>query len=115
LVGSWIAYERMVAEGIGPASLEALLGVAATPAPPARDTTRPPAPSWVTPIEAEPAPAPTPTLAVVDVRTLQYRGQAALARAQELRELAKRTPPDELPALFEEVCDLVVLALEPSA
>jgi hypothetical protein len=54
-------------------------------------------------------------LLVVDVQTLLYRGPAALARAQELRELAKRTPPEELPALFEEVCDLVVLAFEPGA
>jgi hypothetical protein len=54
-------------------------------------------------------------LPVIDVQALLYRGHAALARAQELRELAKRTPPDELPALFEEVCDLVALAFEPGA
>jgi len=99
LVGSWIAYERMVAAGIGPASLEELMGKAAIPAAPARDTTRP------TAVE----------LPVVDVQTLLYRGPAALARAQELRQLAKRTPRDDLPALFEEVCDLVVLAFEPGA
>lgn len=108
LVGSWLAYERMVASGIGPASLDELLGAAAAPARPARDTTRPTPP---------PFPAPTATeaamdLPIVDVRTLQYRGRRALERAQELRLLARRTPPAELPALFEEVCDLVVLALE---
>jgi hypothetical protein len=119
LVGSWIAYERMVAAGIGPASLEELMGEAATPAAPARDTTRPAPPSLVAvePAPAESVPvAPAPVdLPVVDVQALLYRGHAALARAQELRELAKRTPPDELPALFEEVCDLVVLAFEPGA
>ena len=119
LVGSWIAYQRMVAAGIGPASLEELMGEAATPAAPARDTTRPTPPSLV---PVEPAPAETVSAApaavelpVVNVQTLLYRGHAALARAQELRELAKRTPRDELPALFEEVCDLVVLAFEPGA
>jgi hypothetical protein len=118
LVGSWIAYERMVAAGIGPASLEELMGEAAIPAAPARDTTRPTPPSFVA-VEAAPAvpvrAAPVVELLVVDVQTLLYRGPAALARAQELRELAKRTPPEELPALFEEVCDLVVLAFEPGA
>jgi hypothetical protein len=54
-------------------------------------------------------------LPLVDVTELVYRGRRALARAQELRELAKRTPPEALPALFDEVCDLVVLALEPGA
>jgi hypothetical protein len=120
LVGSWLAYERMVAAGIGPASLEVLLGVAAEPVAPARDTTRPPAPSFTTPsapAAAEPTPPATAVaspveLPVVDVQTLLYRGQRALVRAQELRVLARKTPPDQLPALFEEVCDLVVLALE---
>jgi hypothetical protein len=121
LVGSWISYQRMVAAGIGPASLEELMGEAATPAAPARDTTRPTPPSLVAvePASAETVPAAPPPMAVelpvVDVQTLLYRGHAALARAQELRELAKRTPGDELPALFEEVCDLVVLAFEPGA
>ena len=49
----------------------------------------------------------------MEVNSLLYRGHRALARAQELRELAKRTSPEALPALFDEVCDLVVLALEP--
>jgi hypothetical protein len=91
LVGSWIAYERMVAAGIGPASIEELMGEAGIAAPAVVE------------------------LPVVDVQTLLYRGPAALVRAQELREIAKRTPPGALPALFEEVCDLVVLAFEPGA
>lgn len=128
LVGSWLVYERMLAAGIGPASLDILLGVAAEPAAPARDTTRPSPPSFATPTVSTlevvtppapptptpaPAPAPAPVeLPIVDVQTLLYRGRRAIERAQELRLLARRTPPDQLPALFEEVCDLVVLALE---
>jgi len=50
----------------------------------------------------------------VDVRTLLYRGDRALARAQELRAAAKQASGDSLRALVEEVCDLVALALEPS-
>jgi hypothetical protein len=49
----------------------------------------------------------------VDVRSLLYRGDRALHRAQELREAAKRASGNELLALVEEVCDLVALALEP--
>jgi hypothetical protein len=93
IVGSWIAYERMVAMGIGPASLEVLMGEAATAAA----------------AQAEEA------LPVVDVKSLLYRGDRALARVQELRDLARRTPPDELPALFDEVCDLVDLAIQSGA
>jgi hypothetical protein len=51
---------------------------------------------------------------VVDVRTLLYRGDRALARAQELRAAAKQASGDSLRALVDEVCDLVALALEPS-
>jgi HPt (histidine-containing phosphotransfer) domain-containing protein len=121
LVGSWLTYERMLAAGIGPASLDVLLGVAAEPAFPAFDTTRISPPSFAAPparAEAAPtpvAPAAPVELPIVDVRTLQYRGRRALERAQELRAIARRTPPDQLPALFEEVCDLVVLALESSS
>jgi len=110
LVGSWVAYERKVAGGIGPGSLEELMGEVAETTAPARDTVRPSAP----PPEAQAPVAAAEYPPVVDVKTLLYRGNGALARAQELRELAKRTPPAELPALFEEVCDLVVLALEPA-
>ncbi len=106
IVGSWIVYERMVADGVGPASLEVLMGEVAEVAEVAE------------PIMATVEPPPAPAafeLPLVDVRSLVYRGQRALARAQELREIAKRSPPEALPALFDEVCDLVVLALEPGA
>jgi hypothetical protein len=84
----------MVALGIGPASLEELMGGAAATAAAAQV------------VEALP---------VVDVKSLLYRGDRALARVQELRDLARRTPPNELPALFDEVCDLVDLAIQSGA
>lgn len=113
IVGSWITYDRMVAEGVGPASLEELLGqapaaVSAAESPP-------------TPVEVEAAAPAIPvapvveTLPVVDVRSLLYQGERALARVKELRTLARRAPPEDLPALFEEVCDLVDLAAQPGA
>jgi hypothetical protein len=48
----------------------------------------------------------------VDVRTLLYRGERARHRAQELREAAKRASGEHLRVIIDEVCDLVVLALE---
>ncbi|HEV8264019.1 MAG TPA: hypothetical protein VGQ06_03645 [Gemmatimonadales bacterium] len=90
LVGSWASYQRLAAGGIGAASLEALLQT------PSLDTARPGA--------AAPA--------VVDIRTLLYRGERARHRAQELREAAKRASGDSLRAIIDEVCDLVVLALD---
>ncbi|MGH7672734.1 MAG: hypothetical protein ACREMC_07530, partial [Gemmatimonadales bacterium] len=66
-----------------------------------------------------PAPAPAqraptaPPEQVVDIGTLLYRGARARQRAQELRETAKRVSGDDLRAIIDEVCDLVVLALEP--
>jgi chemotaxis protein histidine kinase CheA len=114
LAGSWATYERLAAAGVGVASLDDLLGggrIAVAPA---------------TPTVAAPARAPAPTAAapaapparrtesdVVDIRTLLYRGERALARARELREQAKRAPPEHLRELLDEVCDLVALALEP--
>jgi hypothetical protein len=86
---------------IAPASLAELIaggGGERAPAPPSRDTARPVA-------QAESG--------AVDVRSLLYRGDRALHRAQELREAAKRASGNELLALVEEVCDLVALALEP--
>jgi hypothetical protein len=50
---------------------------------------------------------------VVDIGTLLYRGVRARQRAQELREAAKRVSGDDLRAIIDEVCDLVVLAIEP--
>jgi len=89
LVGSWAAYQRLSARGIGAASLAELLGGMAAP---------------VTPTEP----------AAVDVRALLYRGDRALLRAQELRAAAKQASGDTLRELVEEVCDLVALALEPN-
>ena len=89
LVGSWAAYQRLSARGIGAASLAELLGGTAAP---------------VTPTEP----------AAVDVRALLYRGDRALLRAQELRAAAKQASGDTLRELVEEVCDLVALALEPN-
>ena len=95
LVGSWTTYQRLSGGGIGPASLDELLAGPRTAVPPVTSSTGP-----------EPA--------VVDVRSLVYRGDRALARAQELRAAARQTTGDSLRALVEEVCDLVALALEPN-
>ncbi len=51
--------------------------------------------------------------AVVDIQTLVYRGERAARRAQDLRAQASRVPDELLRAIFDEVCDLVVLAQEP--
>ena len=123
LVGSWVAYQRQVeAEetGIGPASLEELIAAAGR-APPSRDTGRPartgPAPASPPSPRAAALPGAPATVEpmVVDVRTLLYRGERALQRARELREVAKQAPGDALRGLVEEVCDLVALALESHA
>ncbi len=103
LIGSWAVYQRVIGAGIGPASLEELIAGAARAAAraPSLDTAARPA---LTPVE----------LPVVEIRTLLYRGERALQRAQELRAEAKRASGDTLRALVEEVCDLVALALEPN-
>ena len=49
----------------------------------------------------------------VDIKTLLYKGAGARQRAQELREAAKRASGESLRAIIDEVCDLVVLAIEP--
>src|SRR5213082_3153169 len=95
LVGSWTSYQRLSGGGIGPASLEELFADPRATVPPASPSTEP-----------EPA--------VVDVRSLVYRGDRALARAQELRAAARQATGDSLLALVDEVCDLVALALEPN-
>lgn len=95
LVGTWAAYQRLAAPGFGAASLAELLKGPATPAP--RATTPR--------VGAEPV--------AVDIGTLLYRGARARQRAQELRETAKRVSGDDLRAIIDEVCDLVVLAIEP--
>ena len=91
IVGSWITYQRMVASGVGPPSLDVLMGHV---------------PEVVSGVDELP---------IVDIKTLQYGGASALARVQELRAVARRMPQADLPALFEEVCDLVDLAFEPGA
>ena len=103
IVGSWAQYQRLMLAGVAPASLEELIAAAGQVAP------RPRAPSLDT---ARPAATAEPS--VVDVRTLLYRGERALKRAQELREAAKQSSGDALRALVEEVCDLVALAVEPN-
>jgi hypothetical protein len=112
IVGSWITYDRLVAEGVGPASLEELLG--RTPAAFTAEEA-PLAPVLEETAPAFPAAAVIDTLPVVDVRTLLYQGERALARVKELRTLARQASPQDLPALFEEVCDLVDLAAHPGA
>jgi chemotaxis protein histidine kinase CheA len=91
IAGTWTRYQRLVAAGVGPASLEELIRGSSG------DTA-----------------APTSTNGdVVDIRTLVYRGERARQRAQELREAAKRASGESLRAIIDEVCDLVVLAIEP--
>jgi len=99
IAGTWMVYQRMVAAGVGPASLEELIlggsggagGSAARAAPAAAKANG----------------------EVVDIGTLLYKGDRARQRVQELREAAKRSSGDALRAIIDEVCDLVVLAIEP--
>jgi hypothetical protein len=99
LIGSWAAYQRLAEGPIGPASLDELLaGAGSGHSGAARDTGQ----------------GASGEAGVVDVRTLVYRGERALARAQELRAAAKQASGDTLRVLIEEVCDLVALALEPA-
>ena len=88
LAGTWMRYQQMVAAGVGPASLEELLAGGASS-------------------------RPTNGGEPVDIRTLLYKGASARQRAQELREAAKRASGESLRAIIDEVCDLVVLAIEP--
>jgi hypothetical protein len=91
LAGSWAAYQQLVAAGVGAGggttSLDELLG-SQVAAPRGNG--------------ADP----------VDIRTLLYKGDRARQRAQELREAAKRASGDDLRGIIDEVCDLVVLALQ---
>src|SRR3989454_4501119 len=82
IAGTWMLYQRMVAAGVGPASLEELIAGRANGEP-------------------------------VDIWKLLYKGASARQRAQELREAAKRASGESLRAIIDEVCDLVVLAIEP--
>jgi HPt (histidine-containing phosphotransfer) domain-containing protein len=87
LAGTWTRYQQMVAAGVGPASLQELIAGG--------------------PSKAGNGGEP------VDIKTLLYKGAGARRRAQELREAAKRASGDSLRAIIDEVCDLVVLAIEP--
>jgi chemotaxis protein histidine kinase CheA len=82
LAGTWMLYQRMVAAGVGPASLDQLIAGRANGEP-------------------------------VEIGKLLYKGAGARQRAQELREAAKRASGESLRAIIDEVCDLVVLAIEP--
>jgi len=96
LAGTWTRYEQMVAAGVGPASLEALI---------AGGSSR---------VSADPGAMPRGNgNEPVDIKTLLYKGASARQRAQDLREAAKRASGDSLRAIIDEVCDLVVLAIEP--
>ena len=99
IAGSWMAYQRMVAAGVGPASLEELIRGGRGSGRGAAD----PAGGAMPRGNGEP----------VDIQTLVYKGARARQRVQELRETAKRTSGDALRAIIDEVCDLVVLAIEP--
>src|SRR5438309_7697564 len=103
LVGPWAPYARLVAGGIGPASLAELIAA------PSADTARPVPP----PAATAPRRAAAPEPAVVDIRTLLYRGQRARQPAQALRQEARTASGERLRALVDEVCDLVALAIEP--
>ncbi len=97
IAGTWMVYQRMVAAGVGPASLEELIRGGSTPG------HRPGVSRAGNGDSGEP----------VDIQTLLYKGARARQRAQELREAAKRASGDSLRAIIDEVCDLVVLAIEP--
>jgi chemotaxis protein histidine kinase CheA len=103
LVGSWAAYQRLAAPGFGTASLEELLRESPGHRPGVSPAPRASADAGAMPRGEQ----------VVDIRTLLYRGARARQRAQELREAAKRVNGDDLRAIIDEVCDLVVLAIEP--
>lgn len=124
VVGSWVAYERLSAGGTGAPSLDELFAGAHVPVDPAAapvdeaiatSSSEHTVASQPPPVPPAPAAAPPRTSDgdVVDIRRLQYRGPQALARAQELRDEAKRSSGEHLRSLVEEVCDLVALALEP--
>jgi hypothetical protein len=105
-VGSWAAYQRLAAPGFGAASLDELLRAA--PGTPGHRPGVSPA------VRSAADPGATPRGdQVVDIAALLYRGARARERAQELREAAKRVSGDDLRAIIDEVCDLVVLAIEP--
>ena len=86
IAGTWMRYQQLVAGGVGPASLEELISGGR---------------------------GNGGGNEAVDIRTLLYKGASAQHRAQELRDAAKRASGETLRAIIDEVCDLVVLAIEP--
>src|SRR2546421_2619133 len=86
IAGTWMRYQQLVAGGVGPASLEELISGGR---------------------------GNGGSNEAVDIRTLLYKGASAQHRAQELRDAAKRASGETLRAIIDEVCDLVVLAIEP--
>jgi hypothetical protein len=108
LIGSWVTYRRLMAAGVGPASLDELLAGRAGAA-----VAEPP-PVPIDDLVAEPAFAVEPD--IVDIRALLFRGERALARARELRAEARTAAsPARLQEILDELSDLVALAAEPSA
>ena len=105
IAGTWTRYQELVAAGVGPASLEELLAGGAGREAPGRGRSVSP--------DSEVSRAKANGGEPVDIRSLLYKGSRARARAQELREAAKRANGDALRAIIDEVCDLVVLAIEP--
>ncbi len=96
LAGTWTRYQQMVAAGVGPASLDELIAGGASR------------------VAADPGAAPGGNgNEPVDIKTLLYKGASARQRALDLREAAKRASGESLRAIIDEVCDLVVLAIEP--
>jgi hypothetical protein len=89
IAGTWMRYQQLVAAGVGPASLEELISGGS--------------------VKGGNGGGGEP----VDIRSLLYKGASARQRAQELREAAKRASGESLRAIIDEVCDLVVLAIEP--
>jgi hypothetical protein len=104
IAGTWMVYQRMVAAGVGPASLDEL--IRGSRAPDTRTATTAPPPGAAPRANGDGGEP-------VDIQTLLYKGARARQRAQELREAAKRASGDSLRAIIDEVCDLVVLAIEP--
>jgi chemotaxis protein histidine kinase CheA len=111
LVGSWIRYERLRAEGLPAGSLDELVAGSPGAAPAVVEIETLAAPTAAPRTGgAAPAARALPEVPLMDIAALLYRGDRALARAQELRQEARTADPARLPALIEEVCDLVALA-----
>src|SRR5207302_74359 len=76
IAGTWMRYQQLVAAGVGPPSLEELIGGRR---------------------------GNGGGNEAIDIRTLLYKGASAQHRAQELREAAKRASGESLRAIIDEV------------